>query len=103
VDDLSVACQIVVGGDEDVVHVDEQLIWVAHLHFSEHAVHGSLEGGWGVGQPKEHYLWFKQSFWGFECDFPFIAFLNSDVVVPPSYVKLGEEGLSLELFQDRFD
>ncbi len=89
--------------DEDVVHVDEQLVGVAHLHFSEHVVHGSLEGGWGVCQSEEHYPWFKQPFWGFERGFPLVAFFDSDVVIPPSYVEFGEEGLSLELFQDRFD
>ncbi len=73
-----------------------------HLHFSEHAVHGALEGGRGVGQSKEHYPWFEQPLWGFECSLPFVSFLDSDVIVSPLYVKLGEEGSSLELFQDCF-
>ncbi len=74
-----------------------------HLHFPEHAVHGSLEGGRGVGQPEEHYLRFEQSFGCLERGLPFVPFLDSDVVVSPLYVKFGEEGLSLELFQDHFD
>ncbi len=36
---------VVTSGDQYVVHVDEELSGVAHLHFSEHAVHGSLECG----------------------------------------------------------
>ncbi len=48
VDDLPVSRQIVIGGDEDIVHIDEQFVWVLHLHFPEHSVHHSLEGGGGV-------------------------------------------------------
>ena len=62
-----------------------------------------MEGGGGVSQSEEHYSWFEQSLQGFEGGFPFVALLDSDVVVSPSYVKLGKEGLSLELFQDCFD
>ena len=43
------ACLVVAGGNEDVIHIDEQFCWVLHFHFSEHAVHVSLEGGGGVG------------------------------------------------------
>ena len=74
-----------------------------HLHFSKHSVHRSLEGGGGVGQPKEHDSWFEQSCWGFESGLPFVAFLDSDVVVSPPYVELGEERLTLELLQDCFN
>jgi len=61
-----------------------------------------LEGGGGVGQPEEHYLWFEQPFWCFESSLPLVSFFDLDIVVPPSYVEFGEEGLSLELFQNRF-
>ncbi len=101
-DDLLVAWLVVAGGDEDVVHVDEQFGRVAHFHFSEHAVHGALEGRGGVGQSKEHYSRFEQPFGCFESGFPFVSLLNSDVIVSPLYVELGEEGSSLELLQDRF-
>jgi len=40
---------VIVGSDKDVIHVDEQLSGVLHLHFSEHAVHRPLEGRRGVG------------------------------------------------------
>ncbi len=49
VDNLSVVYQVITCSDEDVVHVDEEFGRVAHLHFSEHAVHGALEGSGGVG------------------------------------------------------
>ena len=74
-----------------------------HLHFSEHTVHGALKGGGRVGQAEEHYPWFKQPFWRFERGLPFISFFDSDIVVSPPHVKLGEEGSSLELLQDCFD
>ncbi len=45
---------------------------------------------------------FEQSFGCFEGGFPFVPFLDSDVIVSPPYVELGEEGSSLELLQDRF-
>ena len=48
-DDLAVLRQIIVCCDEDIVHVDEQFVWISHLHFPEHAVHSSLEGCGGVG------------------------------------------------------
>jgi len=62
-----------------------------------------LEGGRGVGQAEEHYSWFEQPLRGFEGGLPFVAFLDPDVIVSPSYVKFGEEGSSLELLQDCFD
>jgi len=62
-----------------------------------------LEGGGGVGQSKEHDSWFEQSCRGFEGGLPFVAFFDSDVVVPPSYVEFGEKRSALELFQDCFN
>ncbi len=48
-DDLSVSGDIVACCDQYVVHVYKDFGGVAHFHFSEHAIHGSLEGGQGVG------------------------------------------------------
>ena len=95
--------QIVVSGDENVVHVDEQFVRILHFHLPKHSVHRSLEGGRRVGQSEEHDPWFEQSRWGFEGGLPFVAFFDLDVVVSPPYIEFGEEGLSLELFQDHFD
>ncbi len=92
-DDLLVLVDVVAGGNQDVIHIDEEFSGVAHLHFLEHVVHGSLEGGQGVGESKEHNAWFKESFWGFEGCFPLVPFLDLDIVIPPPYVKLGEEAL----------
>jgi len=62
-----------------------------------------LEGSGGVGQSEEHDPWFEQSCRGFEGGFPFVAFFDSDIVVSPPYIELGEERSTLELFQDCFD
>jgi hypothetical protein len=85
--------------DEYVVHVDR------YPSFSElcckYSVHHGLEGGRRVGKAKEHDLGFEETLVGYECCFPFISFLDSDVVIPPSYVELGKEGGSLNVI-DQF-
>jgi hypothetical protein len=50
-----------------------------------------LEGRGGVGQSKKHDSWFKESQVGNERCFPFVSFFDSDVVVPPAHIELGEE------------
>ena len=49
--------------------------------------------GGGVGHSKEHDCRFVQAFICDEGSFPFIAFLDSYIVVSPSDVELGEEFL----------
>jgi hypothetical protein len=55
-----------------------------------------LEGCGGVAETKEHDKRFIESQWGFEGGFPFIAFLDSDVVVSPLHVKFGKIACTLE-------
>ena len=50
-----------------------------------------MKGGWGVGHAEEHDGRFIESSVGDEGDFPLISFLYSDIVIPPPYVKLGED------------
>ena len=50
-------------------------------------VHEWLEGSRWVGKPKEHYCWFKQATVCSECCFPFISFLDPDIVVSPPHLK----------------
>jgi hypothetical protein len=56
-----------------------------------------LKGGWRVCEAKKHYHWLEQSFWHKEGCFPFISFFDVDVVVPPSYIKLGKKGASTKV------
>ena len=54
-------------------------------------VHKHLERRWGAAKSEKHYRWFEQSKRRDEGSFPFITLFDSNVVIPPSYVKLGEE------------
>ena len=76
--------------DAEVIHIDFKPTFCDHI--SEDVVHKHLEHGWGIAKPKEHYCGFKESKGSDKCSLPLIHFPNSDVVVPPTYVKLGEQG-----------
>src|SRR5882762_463295 len=76
-------------GDEDIVHIDE--------HFSrsdkvlEGVVHHGLKSSGGVAKAEEHNQRFKHPTIGLKSGLPFVAFLNSDVVVSPSDVELTKD------------
>ena len=76
--------------DAKVIHIDLKPSFCNHI--GENVVHECLKRGWGIAKPKEHYGGFKESKGGDECSLPLISFSNSDVVVPPADVKLGEQG-----------
>lgn len=59
-----------------------------------------LEGGRGIGEAKEHDSGFKEAFVSVQCCFPLMAILYSDVVVAPSYIKLGEDMGSFEFVNE---
>lgn len=54
----------------------------------EDGIHHHLEGGWRVHESKEHHKGFKKPFGCQKRSFPLVFFLNLDVIVAPSYVKL---------------
>ena len=72
-----------------VVHVDSHLFCCDQV--SEQGIHHGLEGCWRVGQTKEHYSWFKESFVHGEHCLPFVPFFYSHCIVPPFDVKFGEQ------------
>src|SRR5216684_1603439 len=74
--------------DGKIIHVYREPS-LCHL-FSEYGVHHHLEGGRGVRKAEEHDCWLKEPFWGEESCFPFVSWFYVYVVVPPSYVELGE-------------
>ena len=80
---------VVVRVDKEVVHVNDQPSFRNHV--PEGIGHESLKGGRGIGHAKEHDGRFIESSVGDEGCFPLVAFLYSDIVIPPSYVKLGED------------
>src|SRR6266403_1107929 len=78
--------------NSDIVHVYRQPT-LRYLG-SEDGIHHHLEGGRGVCEAKEHDCRFEQSFWGKESGFPFVAFFNTDVIIPPSNVDFCKESAS---------
>ena len=75
-----------------VVHVYQSFAFVDKLH--ELVVDHGLERGGGVHEAKEHNRRFEQSIACLECHFPFVAFLDPDVVVAPADVELCKPFLS---------
>jgi len=57
-----------------------------------------LEAARGVGHSEEHDLQFEKSLLCLESAFPFITFLDTDVVVAPSDVEFAEYFHSLQVF-----
>ena len=76
--------------NQDVIHVNSQPSFSNHI--PERIVHESLEGGGGIGKTEEHDGWFKKAFMDDEGCFPLISFFDVDVVVPPTNIKLWEDG-----------
>ena len=54
-------------------------------------VHHGLEGGWRVGEAKEHDRRFKESSVGTKGSLPLVPFLYPHVVVTLADVQLGED------------
>ena len=76
--------------DAKIIHVD--LKPSLGNHIGKDVVHECLECGWGIAEPGEHDCGFKESERRDERSLPLVCFPNSDVVVPPTDVKLGEQG-----------
>src|SRR6266404_8548171 len=60
-------------------------------------VHHRLEHTGRICQTEEHDQWLEQAIFRLEGSFFFISRLNSDVVIAPSYVELGEDMGVLDL------
>ena len=63
----------------------------------------SLEGSWCIAEPKEHDGGFEQSQVSPEGSLPFIALAQSNVVIPPSNIELGDEFGILDLIDELID
>lgn len=79
---------------EEVVHIYNEPSFSKDI--SKRVIHELLKGCWGVGLAKEHDHWFKESFVGDECSLPLISLPDSNIVVFPSYIELGEDASILE-------
>jgi hypothetical protein len=71
--------------------------------FMENGIHHHLECCGGVSETEEHHGGFKESLWGEEGSLPLISWLNSDVIVPPADIELGEEGAAAEAVNGLWD
>ena len=80
---------VVVGVDKEVIHVNDEPSFCNHI--PEGIRHKSLKGGGRIGHAKEHDGGFIESSVGDEGSFPLVTFLDSDIVISPSYIKLGED------------
>ena len=80
--------QCAFSGDPPVVHIIAQILWVSLKELVEISVHHLLEEGQRVHQAKIHDLWDESPVFCLERHFILIFLCNSDVVVPPSDVKL---------------
>jgi hypothetical protein len=80
--------------DEDVIQVDTDHTLGDEI--LENVIHHGLEGGRAVSETEEHHQRFKESSVGVECSLPFITFLDTNIVVPPSDIQLGEVSCTSE-------
>ena len=71
-----------------VVHVDLEPMFSNHI--SKDVVHECLKGWWSVTEAKEHDHGFEETERGDKCCFPLILFSDTDVVITPSDIELGE-------------
>ena len=76
------------GVDKEVIHVNDEPSFGDHI--SEGVIHKMLEGGRGVGETEEHYGRFEESFMSDESSFPLMSIFDSDIVISPSDIELGE-------------
>jgi len=62
-----------------------------------------LECGGRVGESKEHNQGFEEALTGLEGSFPFVAFLDLDIVIPLTDVELGKPPFANELVNEFLD
>jgi hypothetical protein len=55
---------------------------------------------WKVGGPLQNYGGFEEAERCNECTLPLIVFLDSNIVIPPSYVEFGEQGGVLHVIDE---
>ena len=76
------------GGDEEVVHVDDEPSFSDHV--SERVVHESLEHGRGVAKAEEHDGWLEEPLMHNESHLPLVTILDADIVVSPTNIEFSE-------------
>ena len=74
---------------DKIVHINTTFALMNHV--SEEHLHHAHKGSWQIAQIKVHDGGLKEAFQHEEGSFPFMAFLNTYVVVSPDNVHLGEQ------------
>ncbi|KAG6899636.1 hypothetical protein C0993_008449 [Termitomyces sp. T159_Od127] len=74
--------------DEDVVKVYAH--YTLYNEVLKDVVHHCLEGGWAIGESKEHDKEFKQLLAGLEGSLPLISLLSVHIVVTPPNIQFSE-------------
>ena len=72
-----------------VVHVNDKPSFSDVI--SKVKVHECLKRWWRATKSEKHHCWFKQSKGCDESSLPLITLLDLNVIIPPSYIKLGKE------------
>ena len=83
------------GEDENVIHVENQPPFCNHI--TKGIIHKTLEGSGGIAQAKGHYGGFKETSMSNKGSFPLMFIFNTDIIVSPSDIKLGEYLSALKL------
>jgi hypothetical protein len=86
--------RLVSGMDGNVIHIYGEPS-LSHL-FLKDGVHHHLECGRGVSEAEKHHCGFKEPFWSEEGGLPFISWLNSNIVVSLTDVKLRKKSAATE-------
>ena len=79
--------------DQDIINVDNDTN--VQKGFQD-VLNQSLESGWGIGESKGHDLELIVTIAGTECSLLNVILVDSNLVVSPSKVNLGENGCSLK-------
>ena len=83
-----------VGIHQDVIHVDHHIALIDKV--LKDVIHHHLEGGWTIGEAKEHDEGLEEASIHVKGGFPFITPFDSHVVISPTYIQLCEiPGLSV--------
>ena len=94
--------KIPLGVNAKIIHIDLEPPFCDHV--SKYMVHECLEGGWRITKAKEHNCGFEKAKGGDEGCLPLVRLADTNVVIPPSNVKFGEEGgvfHVIDEFQDK--
>ena len=82
------------GGDEKVVHVFEYICSINAkfiVYWLEQMIDHCLKCHWGICKSEVHDIRFKEAVFRFERCLMLVSFFDTDIVVSPSDIELGED------------